>query len=417
MNELMQAEIIESSGALQAQTAAEVDLQIQTAKTYPRDLQRFYLTALNIVSSNEMTAQQMFFSLPRGKGKQIEGPSVRLAEVVFSCYQNLRVQTRIIAIGDNFVTAQGVCHDLENNIALSHEVKRRITGRDGKRFNDDMIGMTCNAACAIAYREAIFKVVPRHNVSSLFEEAKQVAIGNVKTLSSKRTAMIIFFQKMGISVEQICRAVGVRSEEEIKLPELGTLKGLATALKDGDASIDDVFPQAPVEKPAESATPARPVGAKLTAESLFSSQEAKEEPKTEDPRKRGRPKGSTNKKKPRKKAPAATGEPAVEDLPVPAGADKPTEEDAIENELQMAELSDNLMATVRDETGLTEPNLSNCDNLAISENTAIICDLPNHMEIVTFIADIRKDTNFNDDEKLALASVASDKIRKLSPVS
>ena len=394
-NQLIQAEVIDSAGALQAQTTAEVDMQIKTAKTYPRDLKQFQVDAMDIVSSNEATAGEMFYVLPRG-GKKIEGPSVRLAEVVVSCYGNLRVQTRITSIDDKFVTAESICMDLEKNVAISHQVKRRITDRNGKRYNDDMIVTTSNAACAIAYREAVFKVVPRHNVNRLYDEARQVAIGNVKTLASKRQAMIVHFSKMGVSVEQICRTVGVASEEEIKLEELAQLKGLATSIKNDEINIDTVFPQVK----ALGVTEAAPTEKKLDAASLFA--EKQEAPPETAVKKRGRPKGSKNKKK---------DEPKAEAPPEDAGVDP------VEFELQMAQEADNLLALVRDETGLSEPDMSQCDNLSIEANSSLVGEMDSHIEIIGFVASVRENDQFNKHEKLAVASVAAARIRSLVPVS
>src|SRR5678816_4803120 len=99
----------------------------------------------------------MFYSLPRG-GRNIVGPSVRFAEVVASSWGNIRSGARIIDIDDKFITAQGQCFDLEKNICVQVEVKRRITKKDGKRYDDDMIGVTGNAACSISLRNAVFKV-------------------------------------------------------------------------------------------------------------------------------------------------------------------------------------------------------------------------------------------------------------------
>ncbi|MFN8826683.1 MAG: hypothetical protein ACK501_17070, partial [Planctomycetota bacterium] len=38
---------------------------------------------------------------------------------------------------------------------------RRITGKNGRRYSSDMIGVTGNAACSIALRNAVFRGIPR----------------------------------------------------------------------------------------------------------------------------------------------------------------------------------------------------------------------------------------------------------------
>ncbi|MFM7859586.1 MAG: hypothetical protein ACKO96_48585, partial [Flammeovirgaceae bacterium] len=144
--------------ALYLQTKAEIDTQIATAKAFPRSEKMFMDRAISMATVTEEIAQSCIYALPRG-GKPIEGPSVRLAEIIVASYGNLRSSARIVDNDGKMITSQGVCHDLENNTAVSVDVKRRITDKNGKTFNDDMQVVTGNAANAIAFRNAVFKVV------------------------------------------------------------------------------------------------------------------------------------------------------------------------------------------------------------------------------------------------------------------
>jgi hypothetical protein len=234
------------SSFTEAQARGEVDTQISTAHRYPRSIKAFRQKALSLATLDEDTAASCFYSLPRD-GKTIEGPSARLAEIVAVSWGNLRSQANVVDIDDKWVTARGVCWDLEANVAVSVEVRRRITSKNGRRYNDDMIGVTSNAACAIALRNAVFKVVPMAMLKPIYEQARKVAIGDAQTLSSRRQKMVDHFGKMSVRPEQICAKVGKASIEDITLDDLGTLIGLATAIKDGDTTIDEAFA---VEKPA-----------------------------------------------------------------------------------------------------------------------------------------------------------------------
>src|SRR5580692_8587501 len=138
---------------------AEIDTQIATAKAYPRSVALFKKKALGLATEDQDTAESCFYAVPRG-GKKIEGPSIRLAEIVGYSWGNLNYGSRIIADDGKMVTAQGVCHDLESNVRASVEINRRVTNKQGKRYNDDLVILTSNAAAAIALRNAIFKVVP-----------------------------------------------------------------------------------------------------------------------------------------------------------------------------------------------------------------------------------------------------------------
>ena len=115
---------------------------------------------------------------------------------------NLRYGSRIVGEDDKWVIAQGMAHDLETNVAMTIEVRQRITDKYGKRYLDDMVVVTANTACAIALRNAIFKVVPKTFVDSIYESAKRVAIGDATTLASRRQKALEYFQKMGVSLDR-----------------------------------------------------------------------------------------------------------------------------------------------------------------------------------------------------------------------
>jgi hypothetical protein len=101
-------------GALELIQRAEIDMQIATAKRYPRDLSKVKKRMLDFATLDEETAESCFYTLPRD-GKTIQGPSVRLAEIAVACYQNIRVASRVIANDGRVITAQAACLDLENN--------------------------------------------------------------------------------------------------------------------------------------------------------------------------------------------------------------------------------------------------------------------------------------------------------------
>jgi hypothetical protein len=176
-----------------------------------------------------------------------------MAEIAISTFQNLRAGARIISDDGKVITAQGVCHDLQNNVCISVEVKRRVTTKDGRRYSDDMVVMTGNAACSIALRNATFRVVPLALVKPIYEAAKKVAVGDAKTLVYRRADCIAHFSKMGVAKEKVFSALGVNAAEDISLEHLEVLIGYANAIKDGDTSIDEVFNSAEPAKTSKTA--------------------------------------------------------------------------------------------------------------------------------------------------------------------
>jgi len=226
---------------------AQLDTQIATAKKYPRDPVLARKRMLSIATMDRETAESCFYTLWRWdpaeqKKKAIKGPSVRLAEIAFSQWGNIRGGARVIDNDGKVITSQGVAHDLETNALFTIAVQRRITGKDGKTFSDDMQVTTGNAANAIAFRNAVFKIVPGSVVKSVYDQCRAVAVGDAKTFGGIRDAYFLRLEKLGVSRERVLAAIEKRSIELVDQADLETIIGLATSVKDGNQTYEEAFP-------------------------------------------------------------------------------------------------------------------------------------------------------------------------------
>jgi ABC-type sugar transport system substrate-binding protein len=168
---------IENIETIYQQDKAMIDIQISTAKAYPRNIKRATENAIAIVTMDKETAATCTYSVPRG-GKAITGASVHLAKILAQVWGNMRVEAKVISVEAKHVTSQAIAFDLENNLAIKVEVKRSIMGKTG-RFNDDMIVVTGNAANSIALRNAVLSVIPRAIVDKIYNEAKKTITGDI----------------------------------------------------------------------------------------------------------------------------------------------------------------------------------------------------------------------------------------------
>lgn len=232
------------AGAIESITRAEIDVQVATAKRFPRSIARFLQEASSMVAATPDIAAACRYSLPARKGssERIEGSSVRLAEIVAACWGNLRIQGRIVGDDGKMVTAQGVAIDLERNVAYSVEVKRGVAGRDGRRYTDDMVRLTCLAAIAIATRNATFKVVPTALVDSIADAAIAVARGDVRTLPERLDKALRWFASKGANEARMLEALGVAGRADVTLDHLQSLNEWRTAIQDGVATLAEVLP-------------------------------------------------------------------------------------------------------------------------------------------------------------------------------
>ena len=235
--------------ALSLITKAEIDIQISTAKAFPRDLKKSIDNTLVMATLSQEVAENCVYSLPRGS-KTLDGPSVRLAEIVVSCFGNIRAGARIIANDGKTVTSQGICHDLETNSCVTIEVKRSILQneyKNGQRtgkmvtMNEDMQVVTGNAANAIAFRNAVFKTVPAALIDPIFQKVKATAKGTLDTLATRRDKAIKWFNGKSVTNEAIADHFGISTIEQIDLDILSTLSGYKSSVLNDGADIEEIF--------------------------------------------------------------------------------------------------------------------------------------------------------------------------------
>lgn len=219
-----------------------INMQVETANKYPRP-------SLNEITQNiEKTlkeqpefAQLCFYKKPVGKDKDtgemkyVEGASVRLAEFVASEYGNLVIQVGATETPTG-VVANCRIFDAQKNVAVEVPVKRAFTSqRDQAKQN------TYNAAVSIAYRNAIFKVVPKALAEKLFKSAKTATVGKSRNLKTRVNSMFEWFEGIGVSKEMLLGYLNVKEEGDIGKEKFVECCGLSTAIKNGDVDKHEIF--------------------------------------------------------------------------------------------------------------------------------------------------------------------------------
>lgn len=234
----MSQELIENN-AISVRARAEIDIQISTARAYPRNIGDFLTNSEEMVSRNEDIAASCIFSLPRkDKGKQIfiKGPSIRLAEILISCYGHFHAQVRVLEVTDKTVTVEGEAWDIQtgNRICLPHV--ENINGNFG-----DAKKLAIAIATSKALRNVTFVVIPRAYVDQIYAAACRAAVGDQKTLHTKVKTILSRFQQMGIDPEKILAYFAKEKAEDFNLEDVENLIGIGTAIKEGALNIDSAF--------------------------------------------------------------------------------------------------------------------------------------------------------------------------------
>jgi len=243
MEEITIAEVQDTS-VIYNQDRATIDTQISTARAYPRNVKRSVENSIAIVTLDSETASTCTYSLPRG-GKPITGPTVHLAKILAQNWGNLRCEAKVVEIGHKQITSQAVAFDLENNLAIKVEVKRSIMDKNGKRYSDDMVTVTGNAANAIALRNAILSVIPKAIVDKVYNEAKHTITGDLsdktKLIAKRKKVMDGFIETYGLAEKEVLNAIGKSAIDHITQDDLVVLIGIGQAIKDGDTTVQEAF--------------------------------------------------------------------------------------------------------------------------------------------------------------------------------
>lgn len=221
----------------------EIDSAIATAHQFPRSPTQFMNRAISLATLTPEIAASCEYAKPVG-GQKVKGPSARLAEIVAATYGNLRVSARVISEDATQVTAQGVAHDLETNVAQSTEVTVSLLKAErngGGRVGPEQVATARASACAKARRNATFLVVPLAIVQPIIVKAREVAAGTAATLPERREAMLVWFEQKGMRRSKILEWLDVKAVTDIGLDQMADLIAAQNTAKEEGVDLSEIF--------------------------------------------------------------------------------------------------------------------------------------------------------------------------------
>jgi len=244
-NEVKILESNTSMSVFEAQERASIDVQVSTAKRYPRDLKLVRNNSIVIVTMDIETAKACRYAKPVA-GKVISGASVHLARIICQQYGNIRIQQRIKEIGERTIVAEAVAFDLETNYAVCVEARRSIwSKKNNKRFEESVVETNAMAILAIAERNAILKVVPKSIIDNVYNAAFNMVNGDLsdeqKLLKARSKAVSYCKEKYEATEDEICKAVGTKSIAGIGREQIIDLRGFLQSITDKELTADELF--------------------------------------------------------------------------------------------------------------------------------------------------------------------------------
>jgi hypothetical protein len=280
---------------------------------FRRDITRAMKDAEAIVTLDKDTAKTCFYALPArsgGDGKKIMGPSIGMAETLFSAWGNMIVSLDNVEENEFDIIVRGWIIDSQNGSSTQDFVRRRIQKSNGQRYGADMINVTVQAARSVLFRNLVLRMVPRPMVRKLFNSAFNVAMGDGVSFEQRQKNAVTYWIKQGVPQERLLQHLGHTRIGEISVEDMEYLIGIEQSLKLGDVTIDDIFNP----KPAEAA----PTTGKMEAlnEKATKGKEKPQDAPQDAPKETTAPKTTTTTKpKPAASKPAPAPEPEPEPEP------------------------------------------------------------------------------------------------------
>jgi hypothetical protein len=226
--------------------ASEIQAMVFMAKQFPRNQIQAADRIIN-ACTRQTLADSAVYSYPRG-GQNVEGPSIRLAEVLAQNWGNIDFGIRELSQENGVSTVEAYAWDLETNVRQAkvfQVVHKRVSKGGAKTLTDprDIYEMVANQGSR-RLRACILSVIPGDIVEAALAQCsitQAASVGatpeEIKETIRKLTATM---EKFGITAENIqdryqCRLEAIRPAQIVEL------RKIYTSLKDGMSKPSDWF--------------------------------------------------------------------------------------------------------------------------------------------------------------------------------
>lgn len=233
--------------------ASEIQAMVFMAKQFPRNQIQAADRIIN-ACTRQTLADSAVYSYPRG-GQNVEGPSIRLAEVLAQNWGNIDFGIRELSQENGVSTVEAYAWDLETNVRQAkvfQVVHKRVSKGGAKTLTDprDIYEMVANQGSR-RLRACILSVIPGDIVEAALAQCSitQAASVGTKPEEVKETIRKLTeaMGKFGITPENIqdryqCRLEAIRPAQIVEL------RKIYTSLKDGMSKPSDWFAIQEVKK-------------------------------------------------------------------------------------------------------------------------------------------------------------------------
>jgi hypothetical protein len=249
-----------ASSVLAAQAKALVSARYEIAIRQPRNLD-LVRQKLLLECERPSFAAVAIYRKPVGKG--IEGPSIRFAEAALQVMGNLAIETPAIYDDAEKRILRVIVADIETNVTHSKDVTvqktvERRSVQDGdtvlrsrknkeghtvyiRLATDDEILNTENAIVSKALRTTGLRLIPGWLIDECMAVVRTTrARGDAENPDAAKNKLFDAFRAVGVTAEAVCEWLR-HPADAIQPAEMEELRGIYTAIKDGDTTWIEVM--------------------------------------------------------------------------------------------------------------------------------------------------------------------------------
>ena len=222
---------------------AEAQGALVIAKRFPRDPHQAFAEIMEACSHAGL-ANEAMYSYPRA-GQTVTGPSIRLAEVMATCWRNLEHGVRELSRSKEASEMEAFCWDTERNVKASQRftVRHLVDLRSGARPTKDereIYELTANMG-ARRKRAMILAILPPDLVDAAIAQCDLTLQGKADVpMGDRLDNMAKRFTKYGVTLELIEMRLGHKLAQTLPT-ELAEMQKIYNSLKDNMSSASDWF--------------------------------------------------------------------------------------------------------------------------------------------------------------------------------
>ena len=228
-----------------SRTVAEAQGKLLIAKKFPRNETEVFAKAIQSCQRPGL-ASKAFYSYPRGK-ETVTGVTIRFAEELARCYGNLDYGIKELSNSNGQSEMQAYCWDLETNtMSLQNFTNKHIReskyGNTELKSQRDIYELNANMG-ARRLRSRILAILPPDLVEECIQECRKTLAGDNSTpIIDRINKMVVAFQKIGVSKEQLEKRLN-HTVESVTEEELVELTGIYNGIRTKETKVSEWFEQ------------------------------------------------------------------------------------------------------------------------------------------------------------------------------